>query len=106
MKDLNELQQKISAWQHARGITINGNTSTQTLKLMEEVGELSAGLLRNDDLEIKDAIGDIFVVLNSIAELEGLELSACISGAYNEIKDRTGTLLENGNFLKDSGDLV
>lgn len=35
----------------------------QYLKILEEVGELARGLLKNDLEEIKDAIGDIYVAL-------------------------------------------
>ena len=35
----------------------------QYLKIIEEVGELARGLLKNDLEAIKDAIGDIYVAL-------------------------------------------
>ena len=38
--------------------------------------------------------------LNNIAELEGTTLEACLNFAYNEIKDRTGRII-NGKFTKD-----
>lgn len=38
--------------------------------------------------------------LNNIAELEGTTLEACLNFAYNEIKDRTGRII-NGKFIKD-----
>ena len=38
--------------------------------------------------------------LNNIAELESTILEACLNFAYNEIKDRTGRII-NGKFIKD-----
>ena len=40
---------------------------TQYVKLQEEAGELAKALLKNDKAEIKDAIGDIVVVLTNLA---------------------------------------
>jgi len=92
---------KISKWHKDRLITVNGNSSTQTIKLGEEYGELCSGIVRSNKEAIKDAIGDMVVVLVAIAELEGFTLEECIESAYNEIKDRKGKLLANGNFLKE-----
>ena len=90
----------ISLWHEQRKITINGNSSTQTIKLGEEYGELCAAIVRKDKAEIKDALGDMVVVMVAIAELEDMELRECVESAYNEIKDRKGYLNELGNFIK------
>jgi len=91
----------ISEWHQDRKITINGNSSTQTIKLGEEYGELCAGIVRGDKEKIADSLGDMFVVMVAVAELEGLYLDECIQGAYDEIKDRKGYLNELGNFIKE-----
>jgi len=87
-------------WHKRNKITINGNSRMQTIKLGEEYGELCSAVARNDKELLKDSIGDMLVVLTAIAELEKLDLSECWKKAYNEIKDRRGVLLPNGNFLK------
>ena len=91
----------ISLWHEQRKITVNGNSITQTVKLLEEAGELAAGIVREDKDLIKDSLGDMIVVMVAIAELEGLELRECIAHSYDEIKDRRGHLNELGNFIKD-----
>lgn len=101
-KNIDILTDKILKWHFDRKITINGNSMTQTTKLGEEFGELCSGIVRKDKKLIEDSIGDMFVVLVSIAELEGTSLEQCINLAYEEIKDRKGILLENGNFKKDT----
>ena len=98
---MNEVTQKISAWHKARKITINGNSNTQTIKLGEEFGELCSGIVRGNKDLIKDSIGDMFVVLVAIAELEGMTLTECVKDAYAEIKDRRGFLNEDGVFIKE-----
>ena len=89
----------IRQWAQERGIYDKGNSHTQYVKLMEEAGELAQGLLKKDGYEIKDAIGDMVVVLTNLAALEGMQIENCIDAAYNEIANRTGTML-NGTFVK------
>jgi phosphoribosyl-ATP pyrophosphohydrolase len=98
---MTELVDKISKWHLDREITINGNSSTQTIKLGEEFGELCSAIVRGNKELIKDSIGDMVVVLVAIAELEGTNITDCVKDAYNEIKDRKGKLLANGNFVKE-----
>ena len=89
----------IRQWALEKGIYDTGNSHTQYVKLMEEAGELAAALLTKDAYEIKDAIGDIVVVLTNLAVLEGMQIENCIDAAYDEIANRTGTML-NGTFVK------
>ena len=64
------------------------------------MGELSKGILENNKDEIKDAIGDIIVVLTNLATLNNLKVEECINTAYKEIKDRKGKMV-NGTFVKN-----
>ncbi len=89
----------IRSWADERGIYEKGNSHTQYVKLMEEAGELAQALLNKDSYEIKDAIGDMVVVLTNLAVLEGMQIENCIDSAYNEIANRTGTM-HNGTFVK------
>ena len=67
---------------------------------MEEAGELAQGLLKKNKEEVKDAIGDMIVVLTNLAALEGFAIEDCIEHAYNEIQNRTGKMV-NGTFIKN-----
>jgi len=89
----------IRQWAQERGIYDKGNSHTQYVKLMEEAGELAQALLNKDNYEIKDAIGDMVVVLTNLAVLEGMQIENCIDSAYNEIANRTG-VMHNGTFVK------
>jgi len=91
----------IRKWATERGIYDKGNSHTQYVKLMEEAGELAQGLLKKDAYEIKDAIGDMVVVLTNLAALEGMQIENCIDSAYNEIKSRKGKMT-NGTFVKQT----
>lgn len=89
----------IRDWAQVRGIYNKGDSKTQYVKLMEEVGELAQGILKKDRAEIQDAIGDIVVVLTNLAHLEQMKIEDCVTSAYNEIKDRKGKMV-NGTFEK------
>lgn len=90
---------QIMSWGKAKGID---NPDKQTIKLMEEVGELAHEISRGqyDSKATEDAIGDIGVVLIILANILGYDFVDCLMLAYNEIKNRTGHT-ENGSFIKD-----
>ena len=91
---------RIRNWAEERGLYNAGDPKTQTLKLMEEAGEICRAVLKKDEPEIIDGIGDCVVVLTNLAHLCGTSIEECIDKAYNEIKNRTGKM-DNGTFKKD-----
>ena len=91
----------IRDWAHNKGIYDSGSSGVQYLKLIEEAGELAEALLKKDKAEIQDAIGDMVVVLTSIAKFEDMFIEDCINSAYNVIAKRTGKMV-NGTFVKDA----
>tara|TARA_S200002703_G_scaffold120727_1_gene106562 strand:- start:679 stop:972 length:294 start_codon:yes stop_codon:yes gene_type:complete len=91
---------KIRNWAFEKGIYKKGDIKTQYVKFNEESGELAKAILNNDLPEIKDAIGDIIVVLTSVAHFADLKIEDCIESAYNVIKERKGKM-QNGTFVKN-----
>jgi NTP pyrophosphatase (non-canonical NTP hydrolase) len=92
--------QLIRDWAGERGLYTKGDKKTQFCKLMEEAGELGRAILKEDQPEIVDAIGDMVVVLTNMAHLSGTTIEKCIDTAYNVISKRTGRMV-NGTFVKD-----
>ena len=90
----------IREWAEQRGLYNEGDPKTQTLKLMEEAGEICRAVLKKDEPEIIDGIGDCVVVLTNLAHLCDTSIEKCIEAAYNEIKGRSGKMI-NGTFKKD-----
>ena len=90
----------IRRWANERGLYDKGDAKTQTLKLMEEAGEICRAVLKDDKAQIIDGIGDCVVVLTNLAFFAGVDIEQCIDTAYEEIKDRTGKM-DNGTFKKD-----
>jgi NTP pyrophosphatase (non-canonical NTP hydrolase) len=91
----------IRTWAHERGLYDKGDTKTQYLKLMEEAGELGRAILKDDEVEFVDAIGDMVVVLTTLAHLGNVSIEQCIDEAYRVISKRTGKM-QNGTFVKDT----
>lgn len=89
----------IRKWAEEKGIYEKGDTKTQYVKLMEEMGELAQSILKNDCEEFMDAIGDCVVVLTNLAELGDVKIEDCINGSYEVIAKRSGKMI-NGTFVK------
>lgn len=89
----------IVSWGQQHGID---NPDKQTVKLLEECGELAHEIARYqyNSKATEDAIGDIGVVLIILADILGYDFVDCLEFAYNEIKDRTGHT-QDGSFIKD-----
>ncbi len=99
--DLKNEFSTIRDWAEERGIYEKGDIKTQTLKAVDEMGELSRAILSNNKSEIQDGIGDVIVVLTNLAHLSGLKVEDCINSAYQEIKDRKGKMIDS-NFVKET----
>ncbi len=97
----NDRFQKIRDWAGERGLYTKGDKKTQFCKLMEEAGELGRAVLKDDQPEFVDAIGDMVVVLTNMAHLGGTTIEECIDAAYKVISKRTGKMV-NGTFVKDA----
>ena len=90
----------IRTWAEDKGLYEHGDTKTQALKLVEEMGEICRAILKGNHDDVVDGIGDCVVVLTNLAELQETTIEECIDQAYNEIKNRTGRM-DNGTFKKD-----
>ena len=91
---------RIRSWAETRGLYEKGNVMVQYVKLQEEAGELAKALLKDDQPEVIDAIGDMVVVLTNLAHQRGVYIETCIQSAYEVINKRTGKMI-NGTFVKD-----
>ena len=108
---MNELVELVKQWGLEKGITgPNGKATilSQLSKTQEELTEtrdaaVKCGIWPNPisaKADLKDGIGDTTVTLILAAELAGLDFEECLQAAYDEIKDRTGTMI-GGTFVKD-----
>ena len=99
--DSSEVFDKIINWAVARNLVEGATPAAQFEKLAEEFGELGRALIEDDQAKFEDAVGDMVVVLTILAAQRDTNIEKCIAGAYDEIKDRTGKMVD-GKFVKDA----
>lgn len=100
---MNNLINKINQWAISHGLD-KGNPKIEWMKVTEEVGEIRDVLLKptkftEPQAALKDAIGDTLVTIIVLAHQLDLDVTECLSIAYEEIKNRKGKMV-NGTFVK------
>lgn len=125
MKSFSEFVLSVVRWSEDRKIIPRSSPLAQSRKTGEEAIELIEAaakikLLKDLEREIpiladnlffieqkevalaefKDAAGDVTVTLVNACALADVDLVDCCWGAWDQIKDRKGTLLPNGIFQK------
>lgn len=95
------LELDVIRWSEARKIIPNSTAYAQSVKAKEEIYELCDALLKNDKIEAIDAVGDTVVCLINVCALLDVNLTDCLAAAYDQIKDRSGTMGADGIFYKD-----
>ena len=95
------LESDIIRWAEARRILPNSTPTAQLLKAVSEMGELADATTKGNREDAMDAVGDVLVCLINYCALQDFNLVDCLELAYNQIKDREGTLLPSGVFVKE-----
>ncbi len=93
-----ELIEKVKGWHYDRNLIEGSTDKDQTLKLLQELGELSDSVCKSRP--VMDDLGDMLVVMINIAERNGVSLEQCLEHAWSEIKDRKGKMVD-GVFVKE-----
>lgn len=94
---------KINHWADERNLK-QADPKIQWMRITEEVGEIRDVLLKptkftEPQAALKDAIGDTLVTIIVLAHQLDLDVTECLSIAYEEIKNRNGKMV-NGTSLK------
>ena len=95
---MEKLIQSVTQWHKDRNLIEGSDDKSQTLKLLQELGELSDSVCK--ERPILDDIGDMLVVMINICERNNITLDECLQVAYNDIKDRKGRMVD-GVFVKE-----
>lgn len=90
----------VKEWARDRHLDKPENSTAQALKLFEEAGELAQAHLKKKEVEGRDAVGDILVVLTIYCQQKGWSIEDCFWKAWNEIKNRKGKMVD-GSFVKE-----
>ena len=116
-----ELESNVIRWAQERGIFDRGDALAQLDKTEEELDEtinavkalenwewaiqadpknVNPETIKSLKNEVADGIGDMLVTIIIAAEMLNLQTLDCLQLAYDEIKDRTGKMVD-GQFVKD-----
>lgn len=110
-----ELSTSVLKWANDRNIFHGGTPLAQLEKTQEELTETRDAVvehrlkIEHPDLfdpeatldEIRDGIGDTLVTLIIVAQFFNMTVEECLAHAYEQIKDRKGTMI-NGTFVKEA----
>lgn len=99
-----DLIDKVNDWADERNLK-QADPKIQWMRITEEVGEIRDVLLKptkftEPQAALKDAIEDTLVTILVLAHQLGLDVTECLSIAYDEIKNRKGKMV-NGTFIKE-----
>lgn len=100
MSSYRDVEMKVLQWAEARKIIPNAKPQAQLNKALEELAELFKAESQGNMDGIKDGVGDVVVCLVNYCALKDIDLVNCFALAYEEIKDRKGTLMPDGTFVK------
>lgn len=95
------VESDIIRWSEARKIIPNATPASQLMKAVSEIGELCDAEGKKDIEAIQDAVGDVMVCLINYCALRDIHLVDCMELAYDQIKNRKGTLMADGTFVKE-----
>lgn len=118
-----QLQEKVLEWADDKQIFAKSTPLKQIQKTLEELYETVEALNKLESIEedskngtlipfdlqneleqalfeAQDGIGDMLVTIIILAQMLGLDSVECLESAYNEIKGRTGKMVD-GIFVKD-----
>jgi NTP pyrophosphatase (non-canonical NTP hydrolase) len=96
---MNDYIELIKQWHVDRNLIDGSTDKDQTLKLLQELGELSDSVCKGKD--IRDDLGDMLVVMINIMKRNNLTMEDCLFVAWDDIKDRKGRMID-GIFVKES----
>lgn len=86
----------------AAGIAVRGaHPHSSLLRAGRALGLLGDAIAKNQPMAIDAAIMASVDYLSGVSSSLGMPLAACVSEAYDDIKDRKG-IMYNGTFIKES----
>jgi hypothetical protein len=97
-----ELELHVIRWSEARKIIPNSTPLAQAFKAVEEINELVDALRDGNKEGAIDGVGDTVVCLLNVCALMDVSFTDCLAHAYEQIKNRRGTLGADGIFVKET----
>ena len=98
--------QQVRDWKEIRGIggstdePMKDRLQAQYQRVIQECIEIHDAIVKDDQEEFIDAIGDTIVTLINIAAIKGIDAEDCLEQAFGVIKLRKGLTSEVGDFVR------
>ncbi len=105
LKEIKELETLIANWAEEKGLLNPEFAPKQFMKIVEELGELSSAIIKEDVDKELDGFGDLLITIIVLAWQRNISLKYALNVAYNEIKDRKGKMV-GGSFVKEENNPV
>jgi len=91
----------IISWGYDTNIIGGSTAKDQLCKLIQEVGEVSDAICKDDRENLIKEIGDMYVILSILCEMHDISLPECAEAAYKKISTRQGVMFD-GVFIKST----
>ena len=91
----------IISWGYDRNIIGGSTPKDQLCKLVQELGEVSEAICKEDRENLIQELGDMYVIMTMIAEMLDLNIPECAEAAYKKIAPRKGVMFD-GVFIKET----
>lgn len=98
--DYETLIPKIYEWAKERKID-QADPRVEFMKIVEEVGELSAAYNKENRVKLIDSIGDLQIALLIFSKLVGVDHQQALTEAYHAVAHRKGLTTKDGVFIKE-----
>ena len=105
LKEIKELEMLIANWAEEKGLLNPEFAPKQFMKIVEELGELASAIIKDDQDNEIDSVGDLLVTIIILAYQRNISLKYALNVAYNEIKDRKGKMV-GGSFVKEEYEFI
>jgi len=95
------VQLDLIRWAEARRIIPNASGQVQLMKCVSELGELCEAWNTGDRGDVINEYGDLLNTLILFGANQDIDPVRALEATYRKIKDRRGTMLPNGCFVKE-----
>ena len=92
--------EKVRNWGTMRGVGDKTDPQTQYQRFLQEGIEIHDALVKGDEEEFNDAVGDTIVTLVNLARTKGYRLEDGLAQAFNVIEKRKGITTPMGDFVR------
>ncbi len=90
---------KVRSWGKLRGID-KIDPDTQYQRFLQEAVEIHDAMIKHDNHEFEDAIGDTIITLVNLAATKDLKAEVCLRKAFDVIEKRKGITTDKGDFIR------